>query len=127
MQRSHLARAQATPNGQGAVEPVQHDLFGLMPGAPGGRELSALRGREYFRELGRRGGRQTVERYGPEHMHTLAEQSAAERRRKRYTQPRTVRTWYGTVERCIPYWPVGSRRKRPVYVYIQIDQSEVVQ
>lgn len=121
----------AVQNGPGAAEPAhpdttQLDLFGLMPGAPGGRQLRDLRGREYFQELGRRGGQQTVNRYGPEHMHDLAQQSATERRRRRYTLPRTVRTWYGAVERCIPYWPVGSRRKKPLYVYIQRDEEVAV-
>jgi len=86
----------------------QKELWELMPGAAGGRELARLKGREYFVELGQQGGTTTRDRYGTEYLKELA-QRGGEANRKRYqSQPRTIHPWYGGTERSIPYWPPRS-------------------
>jgi hypothetical protein len=101
----------------------QEDLFGLFPGAAGGRTLSRLRGKGYFRQLGQRGGQQTVKNHGTAYMRQLATAGGAANRQRLYTIPRTVRPWYGGRERRIPYWPPKhtKRRKRPILVRIEIE------
>jgi hypothetical protein len=101
---------------------VQHTLSELCPGSPGGRALADLRGPGYFREIGSRGGRTTVQRHGLAHIRQLASAGGCEKRRRLYSWPRTVRPWHGGIERCVPYWPRHStkRRKRPIFVYIEV-------
>jgi hypothetical protein len=102
---------------------IQHDLHGLLPGAAGGRALSRLRGKEYFRTLGQRGGQQTVKNHGTAYMRQLATVGGAANRRRLHTLPRTVHPWYGGRERRIPYWPSKhtQRRKRPILIRIEIE------
>jgi hypothetical protein len=101
---------------------VQHSLFEVQPGSPGGRALADLRGPSYFKEIGSRGGRTTVQRYGIAHIRQLASAGGREKRRRLYTYPRTVHPWYGGIERRVPYWPRYStkRRKRPIFVHIEV-------
>lgn len=104
----------------------QRDLWGLLPGAAGGRALRDLRGAPYFGDLAAAGGRATVARYGRAHMRELARRAAASRRERRDTLPRTVQhTEVGLVvtERIVPYWPHQPRRRRrkaPVLVRIEV-------
>jgi hypothetical protein len=102
----------------------QRELWELLPGAPGGQELKRRKGREYFAELGRRGGATTRDRYGVDYLKDLAQRGGEANRKRYHTTPRTVHPWYGGVERSIPYWPptMTKRRKRPVYVRVELDQ-----
>jgi hypothetical protein len=104
----------------------QKDLWGLLPGAAGGQELSRQRGSEYFSELGGRGGATTRDRYGTEYLRELAQRGGEATRRKYHSQPRTVHPWYGGVERRVPYWPpkATKRRKRPVSIRIEIEDTD---
>lgn len=103
--------------------PHQHQLSELAPGSPGGRALRERRGVGYFAEIGSRGGRRTVSTYGLLHMRSLAAAGGREKRRRLYSWPRTVRPWYGGLERRVPYGPPKStkRRKRPVFVRIELE------
>jgi len=104
----------------------QKDLWELLPGAAGGRELSRLKGRDYFVELGKRGGAATKDRYGSDYLRQLAQRGGEANRKRHHSQPRTVETWYGGTERRIPYWPptMTKRRKRPLYIYVEIENEE---
>jgi hypothetical protein len=104
----------------------QKELWDLMPGAAGGRELARLKGREYFVELGKQGGATTRDRYGTEYLKALAQRGGEANRKRYHTQPRTIHPWYGGTERSIPYWPPRStkRRKRPVYIRIEMEHEE---
>ena len=51
---------------------TQHDLFGLFPGAPGGRALRDTYGRDHLISIATKGGQTTLERYGKEYMRELA-------------------------------------------------------
>src|SRR6266498_347835 len=104
----------------------QKELWELMPGAAGGRELARLKGRAYFVELGKQGGATTRDRYGTEYLKGLAQRGGEANRKKYHSQPRTIHPWYGGTERCIPYWPPRStkHRKRPVYIRIEIESDE---
>lgn len=105
----------------------QLDLWSLLPGASGGRALRDQRGTDYLLTIASGGGAETVRRYGIEHMRRLASAGGQAKRDKRYTQPRTVETWYGTIEREIPYWPHQPRRrrrKRPVIVRIELGEVQ---
>ena len=104
----------------------QIDLGALFPGAPGGRALAGRRGRAYFIELGRRGGCKTRDLYGVAHLRTLAQKGAAEKRRRLHTWPATITSWDGETYRRVPYWPArrSSRRRRPVFVRIELQRSE---
>ena len=84
---------------------TQHDLFGLFHGAPGGRALRDMYGRDHLVTMARTGGRTTLERYGKAHMRELAARGGKAKRRKEDTQPRTVIHWDGTPERHVPYRP----------------------
>ena len=92
---------------------TQHDLFGLFPGAPGGRALRDTYGRDHLVTIARTGGRTTLERYGQDYLHALASRGGQAKRQKDDTQPRNVTHWDGTPERHVPYRPKGSRRRRP--------------
>ena len=104
----------------------QRDLWGLLPGAAGGRALRDRHGPDYFGTLAAAGGRATVARYGRAHMRELARRAAASRRQRRDTQPRTVQSVeVGLVvtERIVPWWPHDPRRQRrktPVLVRIEV-------
>ena len=94
-------------------ESIQHDLFGLFPGAPGGRALRDTYGREYLITIASTGGRTTLERYGKDYMRELASRGGKAKCHKEDTQPRNVTHWDGTPERHVPYRPPRSRRRRP--------------
>jgi hypothetical protein len=97
---------------------TQHDLFGLLRGARGGRALRDSYGRAYLITIASRGGYTTLERYGRDYLRELASRGGKTRRRKGDTQPRTVIHWDGTPERHVPYRPRRSRRRRPLIVRI---------
>jgi hypothetical protein len=97
---------------------TQHDLFGLFPGAPGGRTLRDTYGRDHLVTIAATGGRTTLDRYGPDYMRALAAGGGKAKRHKEDTQPRTVIHWDGTPERHVPYRPPRSRRRRPRIVRI---------
>ena len=92
---------------------IQHDLFGLFPGAAGGRALRDTYGRVYLVTIATKGGRTTLERYGKDYMKELASRGGKAKRYKEDTQPRNVMHWDGTPERHVPYRPPRSRRHRP--------------
>ena len=92
---------------------TQHDLFGLFPGATGGRALRDTYGRYHLHTIASTGGQTTLKRYGREHMRELASRGGKAKRHKADTQPRNVTHWDGTPERHVPYRPPRSRRRRP--------------
>ena len=92
---------------------IQHDLFGLFPGAPGGRALRDMYGHVYLVTIATKGGQTTLERYGREYMRELASRGGKAKRQKEDTQPRNVTHWDGTPERHVPYRSPRSRRRRP--------------
>ncbi len=100
----------------------QRSLSELQRGSAGGRALVEQRGVEYLRQLASAGGSSTVARYGVAHLRQLASAGGLEKRRRAYSWPRTIRPWYGGVERRVPYWPARStrRRRRPVFVRIEV-------
>ena len=102
---------------------IQHDLFGLFPGAPGGRALRDTYGRDHLITIASTGGRTTLERYGQDYMRELASRGGKAKRHKEDTQPRTVIHWDGTPERHVPYRPPRSRRHRPLIVRIFLDDE----
>lgn len=105
---------------------VQADLFGLLPGARGGRALRDQQSTDYFIRLGARGGRTTCDRYGCSYMRELARRGGQAKRDKAHRLPRTARNWDGTLERLVPWWPhqpTRQRRKRPVMVRIEIEEQ----
>jgi hypothetical protein len=91
---------------------TQHDLFGLFPGASGGRALRDTYGRVYLVTIATKGGRTTLERYGKAYMRELASHGGKAKRHKEDTQPRNVMHWDGTPERHVPYRLPRSRRRR---------------
>src|SRR5215212_10902661 len=66
---------------------TQHDLFGLFPGAPGGRALRDTYGRDHLISIATKGGQTTLERYGKEYMRELASRGGKAKRHKEDTQP----------------------------------------
>ena len=100
---------------------IQLDFFGLLPGAAGGRALRAVKGDNYFADLGRK----TVARHPDGYMRELGKKGAAERRRRLYSQPRTINytiAGYRITERVVPWWPHQKSRQhrgRPVLVRIE--------
>ena len=92
---------------------TQHDLFGLFPGAPGGRALRDTYGRDHLLAITSTGGQTTLERCGREYMREPASRGSKAKRHKEDTQPRNVTHWDGTPERHVPYRPPRSRRRRP--------------
>jgi hypothetical protein len=102
---------------------IQHDLFGLFPGAPGGRALRDTYGRKHLVTIATKGGQTTLERYGKEYMRELAVRGGKAKRHKEDTQPRTVTHWDGTPERQVPYRRPRSRRRRPLIVRIFLSEQ----
>ena len=102
---------------------TQHDLFGLFPGAPGGRALRDSYGHDHLVTIASTGGRTTLERYGQDYMRELASRGGKAKRHKDDTQPRTVTHWDGTPERHVPYHPPRSRRRRPRIIRIFLDEK----
>jgi hypothetical protein len=102
---------------------TQHDLFGLFPGAPGGRALRDMYGRDHLVTIAATGGRTTLERYGQDYMRELASRGGKAKRHKEDTQPRTVTHWDGTPERHVPYRPPRSRRRRPLIIRIFLSEE----
>ena len=92
---------------------TQHDLFGLLRGAPGDRMLRDTYARVYLATIATKGGETTLERYGKDYMRTLASRGGKAKRHKQDTQPRNVTHWDGIPERHVPYRPPRSRRRRP--------------
>src|SRR5262245_64379088 len=84
---------------------TQHDLFGLFPGASGGRALRDTYGRVHLVTIATKGGRITLERYGKAYMRELASRGGKAKRYKEDTQPRNVTHWDGTPERQVHYSP----------------------
>ena len=72
---------------------TQHDLFGLFPGAPGGRALRDTYGRIYLVTIATKGGQTTLERFGRDYMRELASRGGKAKRHKQDTQPRNVTHW----------------------------------
>ncbi len=108
-----------------ALSYQQHDLFGLFPGAPGGRALRDQRGIEYLAAIGATGGQTTYQRHGREHMSRIGAAGRAARRIRRITQPQTLLFFsesYTEIIRIVPYWPPRStqRRRHPGYVVIYL-------
>ena len=103
---------------------IQHDLFGILRGAPGGRALRDSYGRDHLVTIAATGGRTTRERYGPTYMRALATCGGKAKRHKEDTQPRNVTHWDGTPERHVPYRPPRSRRRRPRIVRIFLGDEE---
>jgi hypothetical protein len=103
----------------------QKDLWGLLPGAVGGRQLSRQKDSEYFAELGHRGGTATRDRYGRDYLKELAQRGGEANRRRYQSQPQTIHPWYGGAERRIPYWPPNStkRRKHPIYIRVELEEA----
>jgi hypothetical protein len=106
-------------------EYVQLDFFNLLPGFAGGRSLYKQRGPEHFRQLAYASANR------PEYARKQAARNAAlTRLRRLYTVPRTE-VWEGhgmrLVERVIPWWPhwATRRRKRPIYVRIELSCEQV--
>lgn len=101
----------------------QLDFFHLLPGSAGGRALRALRGDDYFADLARAAAAHRSE----EERQELSRKRADTRRRRLYTLPRTVRFMQAgciIIERIVPYWPHQKnrqRRKRPIFVHIELD------
>jgi hypothetical protein len=95
----------------------QRELREALPTSPGGRALLDLRGADYLRELGRRGGRTTRDRYGLAHMQQLAKIGAA----ARWWRPKTYERWDGIVVRRVCVWTRRCRR-RPKKIYIEVEQ-----
>lgn len=99
----------------------QSKLTDLLPGSAGGRRCVELHGASRMVQLGSAGGRSTVERFGREYMRQLGSAGGRAKRRKEYTIPRTIRAWDGYRYRRIPYWPAGRRRRRPVWVRVELE------
>jgi hypothetical protein len=95
---------------------TQHDLFGLLRGAPGGRALRDTYGRDHLHMIASTGGRTTLERYGHDYMKELASRGGKAKPHKEDTKPRNVTDWDGTPERHVPYHPPRSRRRRPYII-----------
>ena len=95
---------------------IQHDLFGLFPGTPGGRALRDTYGRDYLITIATKGGRTTLERYGKDYMRELASRGGKAKRHKEDTQPRNVTHWDGSPARHVPYRPPRSRRRRALII-----------
>jgi hypothetical protein len=104
---------------------VQLDFFDFLPGYAGGRSLYKQRGSEHFRQLA------SISAGRPEHERKQAARNGAlTRLRRLYTVPRTeVYEGHGIrlVERVVPWWPhwATRRRKRPVYVRIELECIEL--
>jgi hypothetical protein len=92
---------------------TQHDLFGLFPGAIGGRALRDTYGCVYLVTIATKGGQTTLKCYGKDYMRELASRGGKAKRHKEDTQPRNATHWDGTPERHVPYRPPRSRRRRP--------------
>jgi hypothetical protein len=105
----------------------QSDFFGLLPGAAGGRALRALKDSEYFREI----ARTAAKKRSKEVRQAIASKAAHERRRRLYTIVRTVNYVEldeRVTERIIPWWPHQKnrqRRKRPVFVRVEVQRERV--
>lgn len=103
---------------------MQLSLYRLMPGFLGGEALRNKRGIDYLRQIAAKGGRTTVNRYGSEYMRELGKRGAAERKRKRENEARTVTHWDGTVKRIIPREKPTSRKHVIEYVQIELSPDE---
>jgi hypothetical protein len=108
---------------------VQLDFFALLPGSAGGRALRDLRGCAYFAEL----ARNAAARRTAAERQAIHQKGVKERLRRLYTIPRTVTsiqigytTAWRVTERIVPWFPHWSRkRKRPVFVRIELSVEEV--
>jgi hypothetical protein len=101
---------------------TQNDLFGLFPGAAGGRATRDRYGHVYLRDIGQRGGTTTRDRYGLDYLRELARRGGIAKRVKEDTVPRTVEHWDGTQRRLVPYRPAHSRRRRPRIIEFFLDE-----
>jgi hypothetical protein len=107
----------------------QRGLWELLPGAAGGQALKRRKGSDYFAQLGARGGTMTRNRYGAGYLKEIGQRGGEANRKRYHGEPRTVHPWYGGTERRIPYWPpkMTKRRKRPLYVRVDVDDQECEQ
>lgn len=108
-------------------EYVQLSFFSLLPGSAGGRALRTLRGNDYFATIAQTAAQNRTAQQRQEQ----ARKSAQERQRRRYFSPRTVcyiEAGFRVVERVVPWWPHQpnrQRRKRPIFVRIEIERCEL--
>lgn len=106
---------------------MQLTLYHAMPGYLGGCALRDAKGIAYLREIAAKGGRSTVDRYGRDYMRKIALASVASRKQKRENDPRTIKNWDGQVMRIIPRKKTGSKRKKPEYVQVLLDEGKALQ
>lgn len=112
---------------QAEGEYVQLSFFSLLPGSAGGRALRALCSEDYFATLAHTAAQNRTAQERQE----LAVKSAKERQRRRYYSPHTVsyiEAGFRVVERVVPWWPHQpnrQRRKRPIFVRIEIERCEI--
>jgi hypothetical protein len=105
----------------GFEEYIQLDFFGLLPGAAGGRALRDKRGREYFQQLAAKSAARPAQA-----RRLAALKATATRRYRRHHIARTrvfVEIDEQVTERVIPYWPRNTRRRRPIYVRIELART----
>lgn len=105
----------------------QLSFFSLLPGSAGGRALRAVRGNDYFSTLAQTAAQNRTAQERQE----LARKSAQERQRRRHSSPRTVsyiEAGFRVVERVVPWWPHQTnrqRRKRPIFVRIEVERYKM--
>lgn len=105
---------------------VQLTLDQARKGLKGGLALRDQYGVEYLREIGSRGGKAAARgKVWPVPL-LMSRLSVAAKLKKKYSDPRTVKYWDGTMRRLVPYTPPKSRRKRPIMVQIMLDDLEGV-
>lgn len=102
----------------------QTDLFSLMPGVQGGRALATQRGSTYMQELGRIGGTTTRDRHGTAYFREIGRMGRQAWRDRAYRRIRVFDFAPGERHKIIPYIPVGSRRKRPIWVRFVLSDDE---
>lgn len=105
----------------------QLDFFSLLPGYAGGRALRALKEPDYFRELALNAAAARTK----ETRQVIASKAASARRRRLHTIPRTIQYIEldaVITERIVPWWPhqkKRQRRKRPVFVRIELSRDKL--
>ncbi len=109
---------------------VQLSIFQLLPGSAGGRALRDLKGTDYFADLAKRAAAKRTQ----EERRALAKKAAQERKRRLFTLPRTKVTYgflapFRLTERIVPWFPHQKERqrnrKRPIFVRIELDVTEL--
>jgi len=95
---------------------VQADLFSLMPGVKGGRAVVQQRGLTHMQAIGRLGGTATRDRHGVSYLCELGRIGRQIQRDRRNRMMRLIEFLPGISYKVIPYFPVGRRRKHPIWV-----------